>query len=164
MTRVHGSEQSLLSERDLAQLVACADAAECFRLLSDHGWGGADCPSDDADALVAYELEKTWGLIEELVGDLTSFNVFLYANDYHNLKAAIKLCYTEPEGLAPDALFIRHGTVEPEQILAAAKDHDFTGLPKEMAEAGQAAYQALAHTGSGQVCDMVIDRAALAAI
>ncbi len=164
VTRVHNHEMGLLSGQDIEQLVAANSAAEVFRLLADKGWGTPDLPAGDPDALVAYELDKTWGLIEELAGGLEPFNVFRYANDYHNLKAAIKLEYSADDENEGGAYFLKHGTVDIDVIRKAAQEHDFSALPAAMAEAGRGAYEALAHTGSGQAGDMVIDRAALIAI
>lgn len=164
VTRVHNHEMGLLSGQDIEQLVAAKDAAEVFRLLSDKGWGGPNVPANDADALVAYETNKTWELIEELAGELAPFNVFRYANDYHNLKAAIKLAYSAQLTGDVSRYFLPFGTVDVAVIQKAAEEHDFSALPDEMAAAGRKAYEALAHTGNGQACDMVIDRASLVAI
>ncbi len=162
---MHTQEKNLLGRQDIEQLIAAKDVGEVFRLLADKGWGSPDLPPNDPDALVAYEMAKTWGLIEELAGGIDEFNVFRYANDYHNLKAAIKLAYTG-EGEAADAerYFLSFGTVDVEAIRKAAREHDFSMLPPEMAAAGREAYETLAHTGSGQASDMVIDRAALIAV
>ncbi len=62
--------------------------------------------------------------------DLSAFDVFLYANDYHNLKAAIKLVYLDME--RPEAFF-SHGTVEPETMLQAIREQEDSLLPEAMA-------------------------------
>lgn len=164
VTRVHIAEQRLLSRQDMEQLLTAASPAEALRLLADKGWGGAETPADDIDALVAAETAKTWDLIEELAGEVEPFNVFRYANDFHNLKAAIKLAYTANDEKDQSHYFMPYGTVEIDRIRKAAAEHDFSKLPDAMAEAGRDAYEVLARTGNGQLCDMAIDRAALAAI
>ena len=70
------------------RLTAAKSYDECIQLLTEKGWG--DDSTKDAEASLAAERRKTWGLISELVEDMSVFDVFLYANDYHNLKAAIK--------------------------------------------------------------------------
>lgn len=164
VTRVHAHEQNLLSKQDVEQLVSAKNAAECFRLLADKGWGAPETPPNDADALLGAEKEKTWGLIEELSGELTQFNVFRYGNDFHNLKAAIKLAYSANEEKDQSRYFQGHGTVDLDVLKKAANEHNFTDLPPAMAAAGRQAYEALAHTGNGQACDIAIDRATLIAI
>lgn len=164
VTRVHSHEAGLLSGQDMEQLVAAKNADEVFKLLAEKNWGSSEAATNSSDALIAYETKKTWDFIAELAGDITPFNVFRYANDYHNLKAAIKLAYTGEKDANPEDYFLPFGTVETDKILAAAKEHDFSTLPEEMAETGRKAYEVLAHTGNGQGCDMVIDRASLIAV
>ncbi len=162
VTRVHASERGLLSVQDMQQLIAAKSIAEVFRYLSDKGWGTPDLPPNDPDALVAFETDRTWALVSELMDDLSPFNVFLMSNDYHNLKAAIKLAYTgDTDEDESSKYFQKYGTIPLETIIKAASDHDFTQLPADMAQAGREAYEVLAHTASGQQCDMVIDKAAL---
>lgn len=164
VTRVHINEQRLLSAQDMEQLIAAPTAAEAFRLLADKGWGDAELPANDADALVAFETRRTWDLISELMEDLSPFDVFRIESDYHNLKAAIKLAYSADDEAETGRYFLGFGTVPVETIVKAANEHDFTALPQGLADAGRAAYEALAHTGVGQACDMAIDRAALMAM
>jgi V/A-type H+-transporting ATPase subunit C len=164
VTRVHYHEQRLLSQKDIDQLISAKNADEAFRLLRDKSWGYADTPHDNADLLIASETSKTWRLIDELLGDLSPFNVFRYASDFHNLKAAIKLNYSGVDDRDYERFFLTNGTVEPDRIVKAAKEHDFSLLPPLMAESGKLGYEALAHTGNGQNCDIIIDRASLAAV
>ena len=139
VTRVHGHEQGLLSEADLEQLIAAKNVAEVFRLLGDKGWGDASLPKDDPDALVAYETDRTWALIEELAGEVAPFNVFRYANDYHNLKAAIKLAYSANRETDTSRYFIKYGTVDVSVLQQAALEQNFAPLPDAMAAAGREA-------------------------
>ena len=44
------------------------------------------------------------------------------------------------------------------------EDRDFGKLPDSMRIVGEEAYETLLHTGDGQLCDVIIDRAALGAI
>lgn len=115
----------------------------------------------DAEQILRGEEEKTWALLEDLVDDLSAFDVFLYANDYHNLKAAIKLVYLDME--RPEAFF-SHGTVEPETMLQAIREQEDSLLPEAMRAPAKEAFDLLLHTRDGQLCDVVIDRAALDAI
>ena len=164
VTRVHIHEQNLLDKAFLEDLINAPGSAEAFRMLADKGWGAQDMPQNNADALVAAETDKTWALVEELCGNVEQFNVFRTGNDYHNLKAAIKLAYASHGEEKNMRYYLRGGNVEIDRIIHAAEHHDFSMLPPDMAAAGQEAYEALAHTGSGQECDMAVDRAALCAI
>ncbi len=51
-----------------------------------------------------------------------------------------------------------------EEMRKIVEDRDFGKLPDSMRIAGEEAYETLLHTGDGQLCDVIIDRAALDAI
>jgi V/A-type H+-transporting ATPase subunit C len=164
VTSIHGYEKYLLSAQDMERLILAPDANTCFQLLAEKGWEPTDGKANDADALTKGESKKTYALVEELIGDLAPFNVLFCENDFHNLKAAIKLVYLRQGGEDTDKYFVWPTTVEPELILQAARQHDFSALPPAMAEAGLEAHQILSRTGNGQACDMALDYAALLAI
>lgn len=164
VTRIHGQEGSLLNAQDLEQLLGAHDVDECYRQLAEKGWGSSDCPGSDSDALMAYEREKTYSLIRELLGDLAPLNVLFCENDFHNLKAAIKLVYTEQDLGNPEQYFLQPSAISPDDMLCAVRQHDFVKLPPALAEAGVRAYEILMQTGNGQACEMTIDYAALLVI
>jgi len=156
VARIHSKELTLLDKQVLEQLLASKSHEECMRILSDKGWGSSDYMS--AEQMLSYEREKTWELIKELVKDMSVFDTFLYENDFHNLKASIKQYYAHKE--MPN-VFIKNATVDPELINQAVKEHDFTLLPEFMRKSAKEAYEVLMHTGDGQLCDVILDRAAL---
>ncbi len=160
VARIRSKELTLLNAQAIDQLLAAKSYDECLRLLADRGWGDGEVAADDA-RLLAAEREKTWNLIGELVEDMSVFDVFLYANDYHNLKAAIKLVCT---GESDFGVFISHGTVDSGAILEAVRAKEFGALPEAMRAPAEEAYNALSQTRDGQLCDIIIDRAALEAI
>ncbi|MEG2349382.1 MAG: V-type ATPase subunit [Hungatella sp.] len=159
VARIRGRELSLLSGSFLDQLTSARSYEECLQLLSEKGWGSEG--AKNAEALLEEERKKTWGLIGELLEDLSIFDVFLYANDYHNLKAAMKEAQMAHEF---PGIYIEQGTVEPKQIRRAMAERNYTLLPERMRQPAQEAYEALLHTGDGQLCDIIVDRAALDAI
>lgn len=158
VARIRSKELSLFGSQTLEQLMACKTFEECLRVLSDKGW---DTSSGDAEGILAAEREKTWGLMRELVGDLSVFDVFLYANDYHNLKAAVKQVCTRTD---TPGIYFENGTVDPQLILRAVREQNFSLLPERMAKAGEEACGVLLRNHDGQLCDVVVDRAALEAI
>ena len=160
VARIRSKELTLLNAQAIDQLLAAKSYDECLRLLADRGWGDGEVAADDA-RLLAAEREKTWNLIGELVEDMSVFDVFLYANDYHNLKAAIKLVCT---GESDFGIFLSPGTVDSGAILDAVRAKEFGALPEAMRAPAEEAYNALSQTRDGQLCDIIIDRAALEAI
>ncbi len=158
VARIRSKEMTLFGKQVLDQLMSCKTLKDAIHLLSDRGW---DCEDKSPEEFLAAEREKTWALINELVEDMSVFNVLLYGNDYHNLKAAIKqVCVSDN---VPN-VFIKNTTVKPELIMRAITEKDFSLLPEGMRKCAEEAYEIQLKTRDSQLCDVVIDRAALEAI
>lgn len=158
VARIRTKEMSLLDKVTIDQLMACKTYQECLKLLADKGWGRSG--NETAEELLTIEREKTWEIISELVDDMSAFNTFLIGNDFHNLKAAIKMVYLDQE--IPN-VFINSGTIESELIIKSVRERDFSLLPEYMRECATEAYEVLFHTGDSQLCDCIIDKASLTA-
>lgn len=150
VSRIRSRELTLLDGAFYERLITAPTAEDCLRQLEERGWSS-----------LSEEREKTWQLLQELVGDAPDWQVFLIPQDYHNLKAAIKQVYTQSES---DAIYLPKGTVDPDLIRDAVQKQEFSRLPQEMQEPAQRAFEVLLHTRDGQLCDTLIDRAALEAI
>ncbi len=162
VARIRNKEQNLLSGSVMESLMAAKDVKECLRLLSDHGWNADD--NADPEAMLTQERDKTWALISELVPDMSVFDVFLYANDYHNLKAGLKEAFVSRQSKTDhSSIYVRADqcTVDPELIRKACAERNFDALPEDMREVAKQANELLLHTGDGQLCDITVDRAAL---
>lgn len=161
VARIRSHEMRLLDNQFIEQLMSADSVQECLQLLTNKGWGrdGRKSPGQILDD----EHKKAWDLIEELVDDnMSAFDVFLLPNDYHNLKAAIKLVVSDSSATwgAP-GYFIEHSTIDPETILEAVKTKDYSLLPEHMRAAAKEAYETVVETGDGQLCDVIIDKAAM---
>ncbi len=156
VARIRTKETALLNKGDLDQLMNCINEAQCLRLLADKGWGRSG--DETAEELLGIERDKTWSLIGELVEDLSVFNTFLYGNDFHNLKAAIKQVYSNSDH---QNIYINQGTIEPKLIFRAIREHNFSELPPHLQDCAEEAYQVMMHTGDSGLCDIIIDRASL---
>ncbi len=159
VARLRSKELALLNSAFIEQLLGTKNADECLRLLHDKGWGSTD--TANVEKLLADEKKKTWDLITELVDDMSIFNVLLLNYDYHNLKAAIKETCTEYKHAN---IYSEEGTVAPEIISKAIDSRDFSLLPVRMRSIAEEALESLLHTRDGQLCDIMIDKAALEAI
>ena len=159
VARVRSRELSLLNESVIAQLCAASGEDDCLRILSERGWGNPDLPSEE---MFAQEQEKTWEFIRELVPDhMQIFDVFRLSDDYQNLKAAVKDSCIDGEH---PGIFSKNGTLDPEKIAQALNESDYEALPEAMREVAREAKETLLQTRDGQLCDAVIDRAALEAV
>ncbi len=162
VARIRGNELNLFSQATFEQLLACGSYQEAIDFLQEKGWGNPE-EAPTAENILEAETEKTWKLIGELTDDMSAFDVFRIADDYHNLKAAIKLAYTKAT-LDTSRLFETGGTIDWRVIERCAREHDFSELPPDMAEAAAEAQNTLLHTGDGQLCDVILDKASLEAV
>lgn len=155
VARIRSKELQLLTAPFLEQLMAAQDEAECLRLLSERGWESAD---GSCEEMLVREQGKTWNLMEELVGDASAFHVFRYEIDYHNLKAAIK---ASGSGSAHGDLYRAGGTIPAETIRRAVEERDYELLPERMRDAARETADVFLQTHDGQLCDVLVDNAAL---
>ncbi len=140
--------------------MACKDEDSCLRFLAERGWGGADVPMD-ADAILTREREKIWETMGELHVDMSVFDVLSYANWFHNLKAAVKEVCTGKSGAN---IFYEGTPISKEEMVRIIREKDYGALPENMREAAQEAVETLLHTGDGQLCDIIIDKATMEAV
>ena len=162
VARIRVMENGLLSKADFDQLLAAPDHEAALAYMADSGWGGG-AGTSDAEAMLKAEEDAAWALMKELLGEGHELDILRLTRDYHNLKAAIKDIYAS-SGLAPERLYREGGTIPAEEIRRAVEDENYGRLPEAMQEAAVQAQQALSRTGDGQLCDSIIDKAALDAL
>jgi len=160
VARIRALESSLFSGTEIERLLACSDEEQCLQLLGEKGWGDAT-GSMDASAILKREEEKTWEVIRDVAPDLSVFDVLSYSKLYHNLKAAIKEVCTEVEN---KNIFYDDCSIPGPEMLQIVRNKEFHRLPGNMGETAAEAYDTLLHTRDGQLCDIIVDRAALDAI
>ncbi|GFI10068.1 MAG: V-type ATPase subunit [Lachnospiraceae bacterium] len=160
VARIRTKELSLFSAATIEQLLARKSYENCLQFLQEKGWGDSDTPLE-AEKILTREREKTWEDIRELVKDMSVFGILDYPNVFHNLKAAIKEVCTEGHSAN---IFYKDTNPSAEEILEAVRNRDFGNLPAYMADAAAEAFETLLHTRDGQLCDVIVDRAALDAI
>ncbi|WP_417030096.1 V0D/AC39 family V-type ATPase subunit [Blautia hydrogenotrophica] len=160
VARIRARETTLFSQATINQLMACKDEAQCLQFLIDKGWGDMDTPVN-AEAILTREREKTWELMRELVDDMSVFDVLTYSNLFHNLKAAIKEVATEEKN--PN-IFFNDCAISGEEMMEIISEKNFSKLPKSMSRVAEEAYETFLHTRDGQLCDIMVDKAALEAI
>ncbi|MDO4313443.1 MAG: V-type ATPase subunit [Eubacteriales bacterium] len=160
VARIRALEGSLFSNSTVDQLMACRTYEQCLQFLTEKGWGDTETGSD-GEAMLAREEEKIWETVKELSVPMEVFDVLSYPRLFHNLKAAIKEVCTEETN---PRIFYGDVRISGEEMLDIVREKDFGRLPKSMQEAAGEAYESLLHTRDGQLCDVIIDKAALDAI
>lgn len=156
VARIRFKETKLLSDADLASLLAAKDVEGVMRLLRDKGWG--DTAESRPEELFALEEKKLWEFVAEAVDDLSVLNFLRVPHDFHNLKVAVK-CITRD--IKPDGLFLDNAVEDPERVYRAVKNREYGDLPDFLQEPAKEAMSALLQTSDGQLCDIIIDKACM---
>ncbi len=161
VAQIRAKENTLLSDQALNNLMASETYEECIQFLLDKGWGPTE--HNTPEELLTMEREKTWALMRSLCNDkqMHFFDIFRYATDFHNLKVAIKETYVQKQ--TPN-VYKYDGTIPVETIRKCAVDNEYSPLPIYMMKCAEEARDVLFQTGDSQLCDVIIDRAALQAI
>ncbi len=161
VAQIRAKENTLLTDQALNNLQSLERYSECIQFLLDKGWGPT--PKNSPEELLTLERERMWEEVRKLCGDkaLEQFKIFRFPADYHNLKVALKESYIQKQ--VPN-VYKDGGTIEIETIRRCAMDNDFAALPIAMMRAATEAREVLFHTGDSQLCDVIIDKAALSAM
>ncbi len=181
VARIRALENSLFTDGVIDQLIACQDEDACIRFLEEKGWGDTET-TGDAEAILAREEEKIWEVVRDLHIDMKIFDVLSLPKEFHNLKAAVKEVYEETqrqetsgsgasvsgadalgESRRP-AIYYEGLSISGDDLEEIVRERDFDRLPETMKTAAEEAYDTLLHTGDGQACDVIIDRACMEAV
>lgn len=160
VARIRTLELSLFTGEVMEQMMSLKTYDDCIRFLKEKGWGD-DSSSMDAEEILGRERDKIWETIRELKVDMQVFDVLSYSSLFHNLKAAIKEVCTQVENTN---IFLKDCPIQREEMLRIVREKDFIVLPEFMREPAKEAYEALLQSWDGQLCDVILDAAALGAI
>ena len=160
VARIRALEGSLFTDETINQLVQCKDYDEAMDFLRTKGWGNGN-PDQSLEEMLEQERRRTWKVLDELIEDKEQCEILTIANEYHNLKAAIKHVCTE---LETENVFYEDTKTDTEFLKNCIRQGNYNLLPKGMEQAAKDATTVLMQTGDGQLCDVIIDRATLEAI
>lgn len=158
VARIRALESSLLSNGMIEQLLGCKDYRTALLFLTEKGWGDGAAEEEE---ILACETRKTSEVLSDLVKTPEVFQVLSYPKQFHNLKAAVKEAVS---GKPAAKIYYDTEGMKGAEMARAITEKNFSILPDAMQAAAREAYEALLHTGDGQLCDIIIDRAALEAI
>ena len=82
------SEESLLKESDLEQLINAPDYKKAIALLTEKGYEKPD--GNDFSKMLDNRLSEVWDRVVKSAPEAKSLNMLIIKNDFQNLKAIIK--------------------------------------------------------------------------
>ena len=161
--RVKSKEAKLLSEAQVARLVECKTADEAFKLLTEYGYGvGVD--NLDFDAMFDNAEKELDNEFAELAVPESGLEAFVVMNDYHNLKALLKmralgqLAKEKQNGETSQAL-VSQGLCSVEKLQTAVSSGDYNCLSDEMAKAVKTIDAASLDGVNPRFIDVEVDKA-----
>lgn len=162
VARIRVLEKNILNKQTLNQMAEAKSPEEALRILTEAGYSNKGVEhTHDFESLLSAEMMKTYEIIKGLVPEEKFVDVFLYKNDYHNLKVLMK---EELSGLDGSKYFIDSGTIPLNILKEAIVNRDFRSLPKIMASAIEEAFDLYSKTQSGQKIDITLDQGAFASM
>ena len=160
VARIRALENSLFTSAVIDQLISCQDLDSCLAFLEEKGWGDA-ADSGDQEAILSREEKKIWEVVKDLHIDMEHFAVLSLPREFQNLKAAVKDAVTGPVNAR---IYYDDTSVKGEDLAEFIRNREFDRLPDNMKKAAEEAYDVLLHTGDGQLCDVVIDKACMESV
>lgn len=158
VARIRMLERSLLTEKNYIQMAEARTTEEALKILSEAGYGNGNSLSvKEYEEALAAQLAKAYADVAELVSGQRFMDMFLLKNDYHNLKVLMK---EDISGVDGSNYLVGGGTVSVQVMKSAFQMKAYDTLPANMAEAVAQSYSVYGKTLSGQMIDIVLDKAA----
>lgn len=156
-------ENKMLEQTDIDSMLSMDDFNGAVKYLADRNYGDGILPEGKRgiDEMLKAELEKAWEEIREACPKGAPVDVLLYQNDFQNLKTILKAVFGDEQW---ERLMLYPVTVEPELVFRAVSENNMDILPPLLKQSAQEAYELLAATGDGRRAEVLIDKAAFAAM
>lgn len=153
VAKVRANETSLLTAADLEGLITAKDLDAALKLLTDLDY--ADFSNDDIDEVLKQKQRSAFDFICDIAPDKNLFDFLVVKNDFHNIKAVLKAMVSGGEYAN---LLLSPYLIEPELILKAAGEKDFSVLPDWAREPIKKGFELVTETLDGQKLDIYLDR------
>lgn len=154
VARIRAHEKNLLTDADMEQLIAAPDCDAAVRILTDKGWSEPE--GESSLDICENEMNETWQFLNECVPVPELFEALVAGNDFFNLKAAIKTAFS---GNTADDYMTAPSLCDTAVIKEAIEKADFRELPAFLAECADKAYHTYTEKQSGQLAEIIIDKA-----
>lgn len=152
VARIRANELGLLNSGDIDSLINTENITSALRLLSDKGYD----TDSGISSMCEKELQRVWNLITECVPDSSLLEALVCANDFSNLKAAIKATFSD---LEIEDYFAVPALCPLKTVSEAIGNAEFGLLPDYLASCAETAYHLISGGKGGQAAEMVLDKA-----
>ena len=150
-------EKYLLTQDRVDKMLDSKTPDDALKVLYDldYGDGNAEVPASEFEFLLSKELEKNYNMVLSLAPEPECFAVFLYPNDYHNIKTLLK---AEFLGSNADEILMDTGSIPLARLVDLVRNRNYTDMRLEMAKGIQEVIDTYATSQDPQVIDLILDR------
>ncbi|WP_317853724.1 V-type ATP synthase subunit C [Chakrabartyella piscis] len=157
---VRSMENSLLTKQKLMQIAEAKDMEEAIRMLGDTAYGKTQIRDVHLyEQMIANHLEETYVAVAGLIPTETFVDIFLYKNDYHNIKVLLKEEVSKVNGRP---FLVRGGTIPVDKMAKNLRERNYVELPNIDGDAVELAVATYAKTQNARYIDTILDKACFA--
>ena len=150
-------EKYLLNREGVEKMVDSKTPEDALKILYEFDYGVDSEETDNGfEALLSGELEKTYKMILSLTSAESYFAVFLFPNDYQNIKTLLK---AEFLGITADELLIDAGSIPAAQLKDLIQNRGYSAMRPEMSKGIQEAIESYGRSRDPQTIDLILDQA-----
>ncbi|MFV0313992.1 MAG: V-type ATP synthase subunit C [Anaerotignum sp.] len=154
---VRSMENSLMTKQKLMQMADAKTAEEALRILSDSAYGKTQIKDIyEFEKMIENHMEETYQAVAGLIPQETFIDIFLYKNDYHNIKVLLK---EEVSTVSGKNFLIKGGTIPTETLRKNLRERNYVELPNIDGGAVEEAVSLYAKTHNGRYIDTILDKA-----
>ena len=155
---IRANEKKILSKGDLMKVLEVKTVQQAMNILNDFGYGdGKELLNQrDFDNDLRKALDEAYKLVFGLAPNKEEVEIFLYPNDYHNIKVIIK---SEALNLDPKDLLVDTGRIPKEKLLEMMRERNFIFMSANMKEAVKEALEMFSKGQDPQEIDIILDKA-----
>lgn len=157
---VRSMENSLLTKQKLMQMAEAKSMEEAIRMLGDTAYGKTQIRDVHLyEEMISHHLEETYAAVAGLIPTETFVDIFLYKNDYHNIKVLLKEEVSKVNG---KPFLIKGGTIAVDKLTKNLRERNYAELPNIDGEAVELAVATFAKTHNARYIDTILDKACFA--
>lgn len=159
---VRAMENSLFTMQKMIQMAEAKSIEDAMRIFSDSAYGKHQVKDyHEFDVMIHKHLEETYLGMAGLIPGEDFVNIFLYKNDFHNIKVLLKEEVSETDG---KELLSHSGTLPIDEIRKSIRERNYTNLPHIDGNAIEEAVSLYSKSRDGRYIDIVLDKAYFEAI
>ena len=154
---IRSMENKLVSTQKLMQMAEAKTADEALRVLSDTAYGKYQIANvHDFERAIKLHMEETYSQVAGVIPSEPFIDIFLFKNDYHNIKVLIKEEMSKESG---EEYLLAGGTIPLDKLRKNFRERNYVELTNINGDAIERAISAYAKTKMAGYIDSILDRA-----